>query len=216
MDNKLNYKLVSFDHSKNADMTFEAPIVDTVFLSKLAGKDLVTAAAEVPTRELLISSGATPTITLAATPVSGTLQIWKITDDRDISTEQISGSPSNLNEYSVASGTVITLNSTSGVAGTKFACYYDYTSAATTETITVTANTFPGYMKAVGKGIMTDLVSGAIVNVVFELLKIKPKNDFEISLKSDAATMLNPTFDLFFVDNATTGDKEYFKYYILK
>jgi hypothetical protein len=211
-----NYKLLSFDHTKTSEMMFESAIVDTVLLGKLAGKDTSIGVVEVPTRELLTSSGATPTITLSATPVAGTLQIWKITDDRDISSEQTLGTPTTtVNTYSIASSTIITLNATSGVAGTKFACYYDYSAPATTETITVTANAFPSYMKAVGKGLMTDLVSGATVPVVFELMKIKPKNDFEISLKSDAATQLNMSFDLFSVDDAA-GDKVYFKYYMLK
>lgn len=209
-----NYKLLSFDHTKTSEMMFESAIVDSVFLGKLAGKDTSVGAIAVPTRDLLTSAGATPTITLAATPVSGTLQIWKITDDRDISTEQTEGTPASVaNNYSI-SGTVVTLHATSGVAGTKFACYYDYTTAATTETITVTANAFPSYMKAVGKGIMTDLVSGASVPVVFELMKIKPKNDFELTMKADAATQLNMTFDLFSIDEGT--DKVYFKYYMLK
>lgn len=209
-----NYKLLSFDHTKTSEIAFESAIVDSMFLSKLAGKDLSTGAVDVPTRDLLTSAGATPTITLSATPVSGTLQIWKITDDRDISTEQTAGTPTNANQYSI-SGAVVTLNSTSGVAGTKFACYYDYSAPATTETITVTANAFPPYMRAVGRGIMTDLVSGASVPVVFEFMKIKAKNDFEITLKSDAVTQLNMTFDLFSIDD-TNGDKVYFKYYMLK
>ena len=211
-----HYKLLSFDFAKSAEMMFESAIVDSVFLGKLAGKDTSVGAIDVPTRDLLTSSGATPTITLASTPVTGTLQIWKITDDRDISTEQTAGTPSStINTFSI-SGRTVTLNATSGVAGTKFACYYDYTTAATTETITVTANSFPAYMRAVGKGIMSDLVNGATVPVVFELMKIKPKNDFELTMKSDAATQLNMSFDLFSVDDSATGDKVYFKYYMLK
>lgn len=210
-----NYKLLSFDHTKTSEMMFESAVIDTIFLGKLAGKDTSIGAVNVPTRDLLTSSGATPTITLAATPVAGTLQIWKITDDRDISTEQVEGTPASQTDQFSISGAVVTLNATSGVAGTKFACYYDYTTAATTETITVTANAFPAYMKAVGKGLMTDLVSGATVPVVFELVKIKPKNDFELTMKSDSATQLNMTFDLFSIDDAA-GDKVYFKYYMLK
>jgi hypothetical protein len=209
------YKLLSFDYEKSAEMMLESGIVDTVLLSKLSGKDITTGAATVPKRELLVTAGATPTITLAATPVSGTLMVYKVTDDRDLSTEQVEGTPSSTTDKWSLSGAVLTLNATSCPSGTKIAVYYDYTSAATTETITVTSNAFPGYMRCTGEGIFTDLVSGSSVPVVFDMLKVKPKNDFEITMKSDAVTQLNLTFDLFSVDDSN-GDKVYFKYYILQ
>jgi len=214
-DNKLNYRLVSFDHTKTSTAKVSSPIVDLEVLAKLTGKALSVGSANVPKREILTTSGATPTITLAATPVTGTLQVYLLDGDRDVGTLQSAGTPaSQENTYS---GTVtLTFNATTAPAGTRIVAYYNYATAATTQTITMTADQFAPYMKMVGTGIATDLVTGASdVPVIFELLKVKPKNTVNFTLKSTEATQLEFDLDLFSVLNTTTNEQEYFKMYIL-
>jgi len=126
-------------------MTFKAemPLVDLTAVAMLTGKALNVGSVNIPKREVLTSVGATPTITLAATPVAGTLKIYAISN-RDVGTEQTAGTPtSTQNQYSI-SGTTVTLNATSGVAGSTFSVSYTYASAATASTTTFTADKFAG------------------------------------------------------------------------
>jgi hypothetical protein len=195
-----NYKLLSFDHTKNAMMKCELPLVDLEFIALLTGKALNTGAVAVPKREVLTSSGATPTITLAATPIAGTLKIYALSGNRDVGTEQTAGTPSSTqNAYSI-SGAVVTLNATSGVAGSQFIVTYNYTSAATVRTSIFTADKFPGYFRITGEGLVTDQVDGNTYTVKFDLKKCKPQNNFTVSMSGTEATKLNITFDLYAVD----------------
>jgi hypothetical protein len=200
VNNYLNYKLVSFDHTKSTTFQFEAPLVDLSFLSKITGKDLSVGAVNVPKREVLTTVGATPTITLASTPVGTTLKVYLLTASRDHGTVQTAGTPSStVNTYSIASG-VITLNATTAPAGTQIIVYYDYAAGSTTQTVTMTADKFPPYMKIVGEGLVTDQVTGTdTVPVKFTILKAKPKNNFSLTMKSTEATTLSMEFDLFAV-----------------
>lgn len=199
-----NYKLVSFDYSKDATLKSRLPLVDLNFLAVLGGTPMVTGTATVQKREILTSSGATPTITLTATPTSG-LKIYTLSGDRDNGTEQVEGTPSSQeNQYSI-SGAVVTLNATSGVAGTQFAVNYKYSAAATTKTITYYANRMVDYYRIVCYGLVTDQVTGATYPTVIDIAKCKPKQNYTVSMSSTAATMLEIDWDIYPV--ASGNDK---------
>lgn len=206
-----NYKLCSFDHTKSGTFKLEMPLVDLNFLSQLTGQAVSTGTVDVPKRETL--TVATASVTLAATPVSGSLSVYKLDAGRDYGTEQTLGNATNLNEYSIVGG-VITLNGTSCPNGSKVVVEYKYAAPATTDTITFTANQFPEYMKVNGIGVWFDEYAGSNSTVVFEVLKAKPKNNFTITQKSTEATVLTMEFDLFTVDDIS-GNKVYMKTYKL-
>lgn len=207
-----NYKLCSFDHTKNGTFMLEMPLVDLSFLSQLTGQDILTESANIPNREVL--TVASSQVTLAATPVSNTLSVFILNDGRDYGTEQTLGSASTENQYEITDG-VITLNSTSCADGSKVICEYKYASPADTRTITFTANNFPEYMKINGIGVWFDEYEGANKTVVFELYKVKPKNNFSLTQKSTEATVLSMDFDMFTIDDAS-GNKVYMKTYQLQ
>ena len=210
-----NYRLVSFDHTKTSTANIVANILDLSLLGKLAGDDYTLGTVTIPHDREVLSASASNTITIAATPASGTLQIFLLNGDRDLGDEQIAGTPgSTPNKYSIA-GRVVTLNSTTAPLGTKFAVYYDYEAPATTGTINVTADKFAPYFRVVGTGLATDLVTGnANVPVMFELLKAKPKNNINLTLSSTDASKMEFDLDLFNVDQ-DDGTKSYFKMYVL-
>ncbi len=208
-----NYKLLSFDHSKDCTFVLEMPLVDLSFLSMLTGKDLDIGAANVPKRQVLTAS-ASNTITLAATPIAGTLEIYLLDGDRDYGTEQIAGTPASAaNTYSIT-GTEVTLNATTAPSGTRLVVQYKYASAATTRTVYFTADKFPIYLTIDGIGKATDQVTGAERDVVFSIRKAKPQNDFTITMKSTEATMLTMTFDLYTVDEDVDSDGTVDKIYL--
>jgi hypothetical protein len=174
-----NYKLVSFDHTKNMTMKTELPLVDLEFIALLTGKALSIGSVNVPKREILYAD-ASNKITLSATPVSGTLKIYLLSNERDNGTEQTSGSPATVNQYSL-SGAQATLNSTTAPVSTAFVVTYSYAAPATTRTMTFTADKFARYVRIVGQGIVTDQVTGENYVTVFDILKAKPKNNFTIN-----------------------------------
>lgn len=208
-----NYKLLSFDHTKDCTFTLEMPLVDLSFLSMLTGKELDIGAFNVPKRQVLLA-GAGNTITIASTPVSGSLRMWLLDGDRDFGAEQIAGTPASaVSTYSIA-GRVITLNATTAPENTKIAVEYLYTSAATTRTVHFTADKFPVYVSIDGWGRATDQVTGVERDTVFIIKKGKPKNDFTITQKATEATMLTMVFDLYTVDEDVDGDGTIDKIYL--
>jgi hypothetical protein len=207
-----NFKLISFDHTKNATMKCSLPLVDLEFIALLTGKDMRVESINIPKREVLLASAGNA-ITLSATPVTGTLKIYKLSGDRDMGTEQTLGSTSIVNQYTI-SGQVVSLNATTAPATTKFVCTYDYASPATTRTMTFTADKFPGYFRITGDGIVTDQVDGNSYYTKFDIFKAKPQNNYTITMMSTEATKLEITFDLYAVNVTNvdaTEDKVYFE-----
>ena len=201
-----NYKLLSFDHTKENMLKINLPLFDMEFVSFLTGKDLTTGATNVPVREVLTADGSNQ-ITLSQTPASGTLKLYLKSNLRDVGTEQTAGTPATTeNEYSIATAT-ITLNSTTAPEGTELVAYYDYSAAATTKTITFTSNLFADYLRITGDGIVTDQYTGDTEVVKFDFKKVKPQNNFTVTMSSTNFTILEITFDLFSVD--VGSDKVY-------
>jgi len=203
-----NYKLLSFDHTKDMTFTTKMPLVDLNVIGMLTDKAVTIGVTDVPTRDTLTS--ATQTITLSQIPVAGTLKIYLI-NGRDVGVEQVLGLPATIpNAYSITDK-IVTLNVTSAPDGTAFVATYSYSAPATTSTTTFTADKFAGYVRIVGQGLVTDQVSGETVPTVFEVKKAKAQNDFTITMNSTAATEIALVFDMYSVDvpNGSGIDKVY-------
>lgn len=196
-----NYKLLSFDHSKDMNFTAKIPLVDLSTLAMLTSKPLSIGATNVPIREVLTAS-ASNTITLSSTPVTGTIKIYLVSG-RDVGVEQTVGTPGTTpNTYSI-SGLVVTLNATTAPQGTTFVCTYSYSAPATTATTTFAADKFTNYVRIVGTGLITDEITGAIVPTVFDIKKAKAKNDFTLTMSSTKATEIDLDFDMYPVFDGT-------------
>ena len=198
-----NYKLLSFDHTKDMVFKAEMQLVDYKVLAMLTNKAMLTESVNIPKREVLVASS-THTITLSATPAAATpvLKIYALSN-RDVGTEQVLGNPATPAKYSI-SGAVVQLNATSGVEGATFAASYTYASPATNKTVTFTADKFAGYVRCIGTGVVNDQVTGALVATVFDIKKMKAKNNFSLTMKSTEATKLTMDFDCYPVDIVET------------
>jgi len=206
----LNYKLLSFDHTKDMILKMELPLVDLNFIATLTGRPLEVGSVNVPTREVkTVSAG--NTISLAATPVSD-LKIYTISG-RDVILEQTLGNPATTqNTYSI-SGATVTFNSSSTGSGTQVVATYKYATPATTRKTTFSADRFAPYLRVVGSGIVSDQVDGNEYVTKFEILKCKPQNNFTITMMSTDATKLDITMDLYAVD-VTQNDGSVVKTYV--
>jgi len=207
-----NYKLLSMDHTKDATFKATLPLLDTSALASMTGKALTTGATQIPKREVITITVA-GTMTLSSTPITGSLKIYKLLNNRDISTEQTVGTPGTTpDQYTIATATV-TLNATTGAIGTKFLCVYDYTSTALAKKMTITANNFPGYVRITGDALAVDESDGLTYPVKFDIKKAKVKPSFEWTFASDKATEVPFEYDLFPV---TVGnDKVFFETTVL-
>jgi hypothetical protein len=196
-----NYKLLSFDHTKDMMMSCELPLVDLEFIAFLTGKELTELTEDVPTREILTVNDSYQ-ITLASTPVEGTLQVYILDSARDTGTELVLGTPtSDATKYSI-NGAVITVNSS--LVDTNIIVRYDY-SRIDTRKITFTADKFSGYVAINGYGLVTDQVNGYNYPTVFKILKAKPRNNWTITMSATEATTLNIEFDLYAEDKISNG-----------
>jgi len=192
-----NYKLLSFDHTKDNVMKGELALLDLNAIAHLTGKSLYTGAVSVAKFEdLTVSAG--NQITLAATPTAN-LRLYIKSGSRDNGTEQILGNASTPNQYSIT-GNLVTLNSSTCASGSGILAYYDYSSSATSRTITFTADKFPSYVRITGDSFGTDAVTGEVNYMKIDIKKAKVKNNWSLTLKSTEVSKLSFEADIFNVD----------------
>jgi hypothetical protein len=205
-----NFVLGGWDHSKKTSIQLSLPITDLNLLNHIwsGASTVITPAAQTAHKdEVLVTSGATPTITLTATPTSGTLKVYLMNSEWDLSTVQTTGTPSTtVNKYSL-DGVTITLNSTTAPAGTRILAMYDYTTAATASLLAIKADMFPDFVRITGNGLWTNVVTGDDEVVSFDFKKAKIKPNVTITEKATEATVMELSADLYYV--ASGSDKIY-------
>jgi hypothetical protein len=205
-----NYKILDLDHTKDCMMNAMLPIVDINALAVKLGVSVTEGATLATRSQTLISVGVTPTITLASTPASGSLKVYLVKSgtERDLGVEQTAGTPASTeNTYSIV-GRTITLNATSGVAGTKVFVSYDYTSGVNAQNVKITASDFPNFITIRGRGLVDDDQAGTKIPVSFKIHKAKVKPEFELTMAGDAATELSFETDCYTILNSE-GIREY-------
>lgn len=195
------YNLTAWDYGKKMMSKINVPLVDLSLLAHLSGTTLATGATTAHTDEVLITAGATPTVTLSSTPLAGTIKVSLMNSEYDLGTVQTAGTPASTpNTYSLSS-TTLTLNGTSAPAGTRVLVSYDYTTAATSQLITVLANQFLDFTRITGQGLWRNVISGDDEIVSFDLKKCKFKPNFTLTQSSKDATNLELDVDLFYVQS---------------
>ena len=211
-----HFKILDIDYQKDCMFNSVLPVVDVNALAVKIGKSTTTGSVTTPNKQILTATGATPTITLASTPITGTLKVHVLSLERDLGVEQTSGNASTPNEYSI-SGKVITLHSS--LENQKMVVFYDYASGAAAQNIKITATDFPNFITITGRGLVDDDQEGKKVPVTFRVHKAKVKPEFELTMASDAATeipfdvdcytVLNSDNEREFVDIVKLNDEAY-------
>lgn len=204
-----NYKILDLDHTKDCMMNAMLPIVDINALAVKLGVSVVKGAATA-SRTQTLTVGATPTVTLASTPLAGSLKVYLVATgtERDLGVEQTAGTPASVeNTYSITDKT-ITLNATTATSGVKVFVSYDYTSGANAQNVKITASDFPNFITIRGRGLVDDDQAGTKVPVSFKIHKAKVKPEFELTMAGDAATELSFETDCYTIINSD-GVREY-------
>mgnify|MGYP007069471864 CR=1 FL=1 len=186
---------IRWDYNKQSTVKASMEIFDLKWLSLLTGSDFVTGATNILATELLTVNGSNQ-VTLAATPVSGSLTIFTVqADNLTHIDEQTLGVPATTqNTYSIT-GTAVTFNATSCPSGTVVRVYYLKASAVTASTMTISSNVFPYnvelYLDAMIKDINGD---DKFMQVYYP--NAKAKGNFTLTMSANAITKLDIEFDI--------------------
>jgi hypothetical protein len=195
-----NFKIVDLDHSKRTMFNAMLPIVDINALAVKLGVPVTVGSVVTPKKEILTATGATPTVVLASTPLTGTLKIYTLNFERDLGVEQTAGTPATVNQYSIT-GKTVTLNA--ALEGKKVVVFYDYDSGANAQNIKLTAADFPNFITITGRGLVDDDQEGKKIPVTFKVHKAKVKPEFELTMSSTASTEIPFECDCYTILNSS-------------
>lgn len=188
-----NVKAVRFDSNREGTFkttmeVFPMDVIPMLFGTKFDDKTVPWAKREV----LKVTGGVA---TLAGTPKTGSLQVYKVLEDDKLThvAEQTVGTTTTANKYSL-SGQELTFNTTDTFAEDGYvACYYFVDQAA--KTFTVDNISFPGGYVVYGDTALkgTDQVDNF---VQFKLHNVKPQSTASLTMDVDNICTLEITWDV--------------------
>lgn len=189
-----NSTLITWSYGRTATLTITDALLSMQSLAALAGSDVTTEAQKIYNREVF--NGVTDTITLAQTPVDGTLTVFKVVDGE--MAEEVVGA--------VAAEKVVTL--TPALAEkTDVAVYYEYElEAEKSQTVEFSGNKFPSAYKVYGFGVVRNQ-DGQDETVQLQIPTAQLKTDSTITLDAENVS----TFDFNLDITASGEDKTLYK-----
>lgn len=207
-----NYKITSWDHSKDSKLNVTLPQVDLKMLALLAGEDLAVAAQNTFKREVLtVAAGK---VTLQETPLDTNLIfVNQLSGIRDLGQEytKVASAPTATQFTSTAKDITFAASEN----GKTVVVFYQYATASTAQTVSIKANKFPKAVKITMDGIWRDLETELDKAVKVNVFKAKPQPNFTLTMSSTDYTKLEIVFDLYAVKDNATGDFKYIDYIVL-
>ncbi len=208
------FLLSAYDHEKTSSMKLTLPLIDLKAIALSFGSTIAQGAKNVYKQEVLTVS-ASNTVTLAATPNSGTLYVYQLSGQRDYGTEITVGTPATTpNNYSIAGG-VITLNATSNPQSSQVIAFYQYAAPSTSQTLTLPADKFPTAVKIYGDAVWVDQVTNQLIPVKMNIYNAKFQANSSLSLDMKNPAKLDLTVDLYAVPDSVNGGYKYMDYVLL-
>lgn len=197
-----NAKQMSFDHSKASTFTLNVPLVDLNLLSILTGDDIGSGVGEIFKREVLTVTGSAGSekITLAQTPISGSVSVYKLEGLRD------NGTPVTVDNVT---GKDVDLSG--AVAGDEVVAFYQYAAPASSKRVSVKSTKFPKAVEIFGTGLARNQEDEQDYPCHVHVFKARPQNNFTFTMSGTEATNLELTFDLYEVKDAN-GEGQYIDY----
>ncbi|EOO11477.1 hypothetical protein [Bacillus cereus] len=199
---KGNSKLLTWSHSKEANMKMQDALVSMKTLAMLNGTGVVTGATNIFKTETMVLG--TTKASLAETPIADTvvaLDEEGNTIDVTVTGKEISlKAPVQKGEGAQAPASTV-----------KARVFYQFAKATGAEKIVVSANKFAGYYKVVGDTVLRNADSGQDEAFQIVIHKAKMKSDINLEFKADGEpSVFNLDLEVFPNEN---GDMvEYIKY----
>jgi len=203
------YKLLTFDHSKEAQLQMTLPLVDLKLLALLGGTELAEKQKDVFSKErLTVKEGEGDDdnyVELSYEPVEESLFVAELEGNRDFG-DEIDEEGYNLD------GKKITLPDKE--PGDRVVVFYKYSVNDDVKEIKLSAERFPRAVKIYGNGLWTDEKDKSLKKVKVTVHEAIPQSEFTVTMSGDEATELELTFDLFAVED-DDGDLTYVTYDVL-
>jgi hypothetical protein len=173
-----NARLLTWDTDRTAQYECQDALVDPKALAALAGNALVTGATTIHKKELLTAVAGTTgktKVVATQTPLAGTVTIFEAVDGDNLG-DEITSATLSTNEVSV--------DDTDLAVGAKAWVFYQYTSGATAQTITISADKFPGFYKVVGDTVIRNENTGVDEPFQIVIYKAKLMPGFELTMQA--------------------------------
>lgn len=176
---KGNPKLLSWDYNREGTVQIQNALMSTKSIALMTGNAVTTGVTNVHYREVLTavvgSAGKTKvTPTKTALTTAGTYSAFKVSDDAaDVA-------------VTITTGDFVFAD-TDVPVGTQVAIYYQYATGATAQTITISADKFPGFVKVVGDTVVRNADTGIdeAFQIIIDKAKIQPGFTFTFQADGD-------------------------------
>jgi len=178
-----NPKLIGFSSNKEVKVNLSSAIFDNRAMALLTGNNIVTGAATVYRREIVIVNN--KKATLSKIPKDGKLlALYLLGSDGVESNELTVGdTDNNADKYSI-SGNEINVHS-SIADNTRLVAYFMVDTANTSQTITVSSDKFPAAFKLVMEVLVTDFATKALYPAQIVIPSAKMEDNWQFSFKPD-------------------------------
>lgn len=185
---KGNPKLLGWDFNREATVQMQDALMSTKSISLMTGNNVTTGITNVHSREVLLTVAGTTgksKVTPSKAPLAGSVTAFKLSDD---ATEVAS---------TITTGDVI-FDIADIPVGTQVVVYYQNATLATAQTIRITADKFPSYVKVVGDTVVRNAETGADEAFQIIIWKAKISPNFNLTFQADGdPTVFDMNLDVF-------------------
>jgi hypothetical protein len=183
---KGNPKLLGWDFNREATMKVSDALMTLKSISLMTGNGIVDGVKNLFKRELLQTVvGATDKskVTLSKTPVGGSIVVLA-SDGTEVDFE-ISGFDVSMDDTDVEVGALVEV-------------FYQFATTSTAQTITISSDKFPSYVKVVGDTVIRNASTGADEAFQMILWKAKILPNFTLTFQADGEpTVFDMDLDIF-------------------
>jgi hypothetical protein len=189
---KGNPKILTWDFNREAKVTMQDALMSTKSIALMTGQDVVTGAQNAHLRErvqAIVSTTAGQTkVTLSKPFNANTVYVFK----GDEATELVPVTKT---------GSVIEFTNTDVAVGDYVIVYYQFTTEATAQKITISADKFPSYIKVVGDTLIRNSSNGVDEAFQFVIWKAKIEPAFTLTFQADGdPTVFDMNLEVFRTD----------------
>ena len=206
---KGNPKLLTWDYNREATVQMQDALMSTTSIALMTGNEVTTGAKEVYKREQLIAAAGTEgkaKLTLQHAPLGDITVFLNHNENTKITIPK----PAALKGR--AAGKEVEVEITDLPVGTPVTVFYTYMSDETAQTITISADKFPAYIKVVGDTVIRNATTGKDEAFQMIIHKAKVQPTFTMTFQADGdPTVFDMNLEVFRRDE-NTDMIEFIKY----
>lgn len=191
---------IRWDFGRASTLKVDMEIFDLKWIAMLAGSEFVSGDKNILKREVL-TLGTDTKATLAETPVTGSLTVYKLESDGITNGDELTAGDNGT--YTINDKEITVTN---GTAGDKIVAYY-LEKKTSVKTLTINADKYPENFEVYADTLIRD-TNGDDEFVQIHYLNVKPKSQFTLTLDASNITTISAEFDVL-KDTASSDMAEY-------